>query len=172
MARAFPLRAAPTRLPTHSLCPSDMTDYADAFTVTLPAGIAVHPATAATQVFDNRPRWVDVLLGLRDLLVRPFGLRTGRDLRKEGSVLRIGLFTLLAQGPDAVLLGEDDRHLNARVLVAVEPLTAGTRVTLATYVHFNNWLGRAYFAVARPFHCVVVPAMLGRAAQRLACRVP
>ena len=36
--------------------------------------------------------------------------------------------------------------------------------TLATLVQFHNRWGRAYFFLIRPFHALIVPRMLARAA--------
>jgi hypothetical protein len=75
--------------------------------------------------------------------------------------VRDGLFPVLHRSADRVVLGLDDRHLDFRVLVDVEP----GRVRCTTGVR-RRPLGRAYFAVVGPFHRSVVPAMLERAARR------
>jgi hypothetical protein len=84
--------------------------------------------------------------------------------------MRVGVFRVYERTDDEVLLGEDDRHLDFRVsmLLQREGLEA-PRVVVATVVRYNGRLGRLYFAVVRPFHRRIVPAMLrrtlGRAAQ-------
>ncbi len=44
----------------------------------------------------------------------------------------------------------------------------GTRatVTVSTTVRYENWRGRAYFAVVKPFHRVLTPYMVGRMVER------
>jgi hypothetical protein len=65
-----------------------------------------------------------------------------------------------------VLLGMDAGHLDFRAVVSVEP----ERVVLTTLVRRHNRRGRAYFALVRRIHPVVVAAMLTRAATRLSRR--
>ncbi len=55
----------------------------------------------------------------------------------------------------------EDKHLIAYIIVAVEPLTVTeNRFHVATIVRYNNWAGPVYFNVIRPFHHVVVRAMM------------
>ncbi len=90
------------------------------------------------------------LLGLRDLVVRPLGLRPASG----GEVL---LFPLLEESPYRVVSGLDDRHLDFRVIVTVSSGVA--RCT--TVVRHHGRLGRLYFAVVGPFHRRLVPRLLG-----------
>jgi hypothetical protein len=65
--------------------------------------------------------------------------------------------------PDELLLGEDDRHLDFRVSVLLRDEGEAQWATVTTVVRFHNALGRAYFAVVRPFHQLIVPALMRRA---------
>ena len=94
------------------------------------------------------------VLGLRDLLVRPFGLEPALGARDE-------VFPVLQSGADRVVLGLDDRHLDVRILVDVRD-----GEVVCTSAIRRRPLGRAYFAVVGPFHRRIVPAMLERAARR------
>ena len=58
-------------------------------------------------------------------------------------------------------MGLDDRHLDFRVIVAVDD----DQVTCTTAVRRHNALGHAYFAVLAPFHLRLVPRLLDRAAR-------
>ena len=62
-----------------------------------------------------------------------------------------------------VLLGTDERHLSFRASV----LTQVDRVVLSTVVQVHNRRGRAYSALVRLFHPIIVRAVLGRAARIL-----
>jgi hypothetical protein len=92
-------------------------------------------------------------LGLRELLVGLVGIE-----RAGG-----GAFDTLARTDDEVLLGTDASHLDFRVSVRREPV----RVVLSTVVRLHNRRGRAYSALVRPIHPLVVRAMLNRAARKL-----
>ena len=66
--------------------------------------------------------------------------------------------------PDEVLLGADQSHLGFRASVLVER----DRVVLSTVVELHNRRGRAYFALVRRLHPLVVRGMLARAAKKMA----
>lgn len=70
---------------------------------------------------------------------------------------------MFSQTQNEVILGEDDKHLNFRVSLFLERQpneTTNKNLTVSTTVEFNNWLGRLYFLSVRPFHKLIVPAML------------
>ncbi|MFE0017266.1 DUF2867 domain-containing protein [Mesorhizobium sp. NPDC059054] len=117
---------------------------------------------AAERVMLRRPAWIGWLMALRNLMVRPFGLKTGPADMPAGQK-RIGLFPLIDESPSVVVLGLDDRHLDFRLLVEVNELGSGRQsVSASTFVATHNLLGRAYLAIVMPFHRVIVPAMLSR----------
>lgn len=148
--------------PTGRLLPG-RPDSADAYALELPPG-APAPADALTcALLGQGPAWVRRLLRLRDALVRPFGLRTfpARPLApvlplRPGASL--GLFRVFSVTPAEVVLGQDDRHLDFRVSVRVEP--GAGRAVVTTAVRCHNAAGRLYFALIRPFHRRIVPALL------------
>ncbi len=134
-------------------------DFADAFAVPLPPGSSAdardwYAAFGPAAV----PSWVRALMGIRTAVVRPLGLRTERS----------GLFPLLSASADTVVAGVDDRHLDFRLVLHVRPAGEGRELVAVTVVRRHNALGRAYFAVVRPFHSRVVPAMLRRLVERSA----
>ena len=58
-------------------------------------------------------------------------------------------------------MGLDDRHLDFRVsLRLLRSDDAAGVLQLTTTVTFHGRLGRLYFALVRPFHRRIVPAML------------
>ena len=97
-------------------------DYADAYAVGLPPGVTAR--TLAEAVFASSPRWVAGLMALRNTIVRPLGLIATRSALEHaaaanGGAARIGIFPVLAEAGDEVLLGLDDRHLDFRLSVRV-----------------------------------------------------
>ena len=128
------------------------------------AGEQLDARTAAERVMSRRPAWVDWLLALRNILVGPFGLKTGPvDMPADQEV--IGLFPLISESPSTVVLGLDDRHLDFRLVVKVDALSGSRQsISASTLVATHNLLGRAYLATIMPFHRVIVPAMLARVA--------
>jgi hypothetical protein len=141
-------------------------DYADAYRLRVPVEMSLEEITR--QFLPTSPGWLVYLLKLRNLLVTPFGLKTGREVKGQRhatplileSGRRIGLFRVFTRTADEIVLGEDDRHLNFRVSVLRQPQGEFAWATFSTVVRFNGWLGRAYFVPVRPLHRLIVPAML------------
>jgi hypothetical protein len=96
---------------------------------------------------------VTALMGLRQALVGLAGIERGDT----------SAFDTIARTDDEVLLGADAGHLDFRASVRRE----ADRVVVSTVVLLRNRRGRAYFALVRPIHPVVVRGMLARAARRL-----
>ncbi len=76
----------------------------------------------------------------------------------------VGGFPVVAQSPQEVILGFDDKHLDFRISVTVAPDSeTGTLVTVTTVVKTNNLLGRAYLTTIMPFHRMIVRHLLENA---------
>jgi hypothetical protein len=120
---------------------------------------------AAERMMARAPRWVDMLLALRNIIVAPFGLKTsGEDRRAPRDI--IGIFPVVSDTPERLVAGFNDKHLDFRVVVDVA--TSGQRqsVTATTLVLTHNWLGRTYLTVIMTFHRLVVRAMLRQVTSR------
>ena len=119
---------------------------------------------ACTRMVLNAPRWIDALTRLRNILVKPFGLKTsGEGAYAPGGL--IGLFPVLSETPDQLIAGFDDSHLDFRIVVEVAGEAVLRHVTLTTLVRTNNLLGRTYLAFITPFHKLVARSMMGRLAE-------
>jgi len=129
-------------------------DWSDAYAVSFwgrPPGDAQEWHDA---IFHSPPRRVAGLLAVRELLVGLVGIeRGGRHA-----------FDIVAWSADEVVLGIDQSHLSFRASVLLE----SRRVVLTTAVKVHNRRGRAYWAVVRRIHPVVVRTMLARAARQVA----
>jgi hypothetical protein len=144
--------------------------FADAFTI-VTHDTALTARQAAERMFDRSPRWVSALTSMRDLIVLPFGLTTTKTARHAGGD-KIGIFPVLKETPQRLVAGFDDNHLNFRVVIDVASDSAGQRVTATTLVLMHNRLGRSYLAVIKPFHRLVVRAMLRQTIPRPAAHTP
>lgn len=134
--------------------------FIDAFRVEVGA-TAVNAREACTRMVLDGPRWIDALLRLRNILVRPFGLKTsGEGAPAPGGM--IGLFPVLSETPERLVAGFDDSHLDFRIVVDVSGNGASRRVTSTTLVRTHNLLGRTYLTLIMPFHKLVVRSMMGR----------
>jgi hypothetical protein len=118
---------------------------------------------AAIRMMARAPRWVDALLVLRNAIVAPFGLKTsGQDPGPHRAI--IGIFPVVSETPQRLVAGFNDKHLDFRVVLDVATSGARQRVTATTLVLTHNWLGRTYLATIKPFHRIVVRAMLAQVA--------
>jgi Protein of unknown function (DUF2867) len=118
---------------------------------------------AAMLMMARAPRWVDVLVVLRNIIVAPFGLKTsGEDRRSPHDM--IGIFPVVSETPERLVAGFNDKHLDFRVVVDVATNGQRQSVTATTLVLTHNWLGRTYLKIITPFHRMVVRAMLRQVA--------
>lgn len=135
--------------------------FMDAYRLEL-ENAALDARQAAERMMARAPRWVDALLVLRNVIVAPFGLKTSGVARTPREI--IGIFPVVSETPERLVAGFNDKHLDFRVVVDVA--TAGRRqsVTATTLVLTHNRLGRTYLAIIKPFHRLVVRAMLRQVA--------
>ena len=129
--------------------------WSDAYAVNIPTNASRRdPQEWADAVFHAPPVWIQILFGVRELLVRAVGIERGGK----------HVFDPVARTDDEVVLGVDQRHLGFRASVLVER----NRVVVATVVELHNRRGAAYFALVRIAHPFIVRSMLARAARTLA----
>jgi hypothetical protein len=137
--------------------------FVDAYCLVV-ADPALDARIAARRMMGRTPRWIGVLMGLRNRIVTPLGLKAP-VAAPASSADRIGIFPVLSRSPDRVVLGFEDRHLDFRVIVDVAPASDQRRVTVTTMVRTHNRLGRVYLAIVLPFHRIIVRAMLQQASR-------
>jgi len=101
--------------------------FGDAYSVALDEA-ALTARQAAERMLGRGPRWIDLLLTLRNVLAAPFGLKTGTPSAIAASD-RIGIFPVVSQTPDRLVAGFDDKHLDFRLVVDVARAGRGQRVT-------------------------------------------
>lgn len=132
-------------------------DYADAFECPWRFDGSVDVMIVARALLGSSPSARRVLT-LRDLLVRPFGLRRAH----QGEELVLPVLTL---APGRVVCGFDDCHLDFRVVITV---SAGVARCM-TVVRRHGRSGTAYFALVGPLHRRLVPRLMrrGQTRQRL-----
>jgi len=135
-------------------------DWCDTFWVELPRDSPDDPLYWRDQLFgsgDPGRRGSGLMRG-RDALARQLGLKPAAG--DNGAV-----YPVLAQDDREVVIGMDDRHLDFRVALSVRPF-GFERLVVTTAVRRHNRLGRAYFAVVKGPHLVLVPHWTRRAVRR------
>ncbi len=132
----------------------------------------ITPGDVGKAFFTSGPKWVEKLFALRNKIVAGLGLKTAGDISEREQKLaqfkcepneQMGLFKVFAKTEHEVILGEDDKHLDFRVSLLLQPQAnepTKKALTISTTVVFHNGLGRLYFLPVRPFHRLIVPTML------------
>src|ERR1700728_617759 len=91
--------------------------FADAYSIAVGGG-ALDARQAAERMITRQPRWAEALLALRNILVRPFGLKTSGASRTAPREM-IGIFPVVSETPDRLVAGFNDSHLDFRIVEAV-----------------------------------------------------
>lgn len=145
--------------------------YVDCFNVPLARG-DVESWELVAAFFSAAPAWVERLFELRNRLVAPLGLKTGKGApRAIDPPYRIGqqisLFHLMYLDDHEAVLGEDDKHLDFRISLRVIRDESGASLAVSSLVNTKNWLGVAYFALVKPFHRRIVPVVVRGMARQI-----
>lgn len=121
----------------------------------------------------NTPPWVNLLMTLRNKIVRFIGLKDLGGLAelnpsKLASAYapgdRVGVFTLISNLPNEALLGDRDKHLDVILSIYKHPpgQNGVQPISVTTVVHIHNLLGRIYMLPVTPLHKLIAPAVLTR----------
>ena len=136
-------------------------NWADAFEVETSREFA-DMKTLAEQIIGFMPIWANILLSIRNALVAPFGLKTGSEDDTGGDVKRVGIFPVLEETENQIVLGIDDKHLDFRIVVDRQETKQAFRLRATTLVTRHNLFGRIYIALITPFHRLIVRSILMR----------
>lgn len=159
-----------TQLPASSMLSGGNFDYVDSYATAFESqNLTIE--TVGKAFLSSAPPWVGALMALRNKIVGVFGLKTSNKVTNRQELFdnfrcepgqRLGLFKVFQKRHNEVILGEDDKHLNFRVSLLLNPSNHSKEhtLTISTTVQFHNWLGRLYFIPVRPFHQLIVPSML------------
>ena len=136
-------------------------DFADAY-----SGQAdrtyIDAEQAARAVFADPPRMVRCLMASRNGIVAPFGLKASIGFSDRG-LGKIDVFPIISRTAGEVVVGGDDKHLDFRIWINIQPGLTGSEVTISTLVKINSLLGKIYLLVIMPFHKLLSRSMLQRA---------
>lgn len=165
------------KIPTNSLVEAYLpADYCDIFECTVVNGKPFTPDDLQVNFWTVQPKWLEFLFKIRNTLVKPFGLSDGKGSNEEfenciRSGGQLGMVVVPAKTPEETLLQLRDKHLDAIVSVHIRKDENGTEIkrtiSTSTVVHYHNKLGVFYFFFIRPFHKIIVKAMVGKCVQAL-----
>ncbi len=102
------------------------------------------------------PGWAKILFLIRNILVKPFGLKTSKD--KNLNTTKDMPFPELATYPNELIMHATDKHLKFWLSV----LKTETSVIVTTALEYKMRLGKFYFFLIKPFHILIIKSMLSR----------
>jgi hypothetical protein len=146
----------------------DRIDYQDAYMVEEAFNKQLTPEDVVKSFFKIFTSWINLLLYIRNIIVKPFGLETGDpevinrniDSFKGKIGETIQFFNVYDRSKDEIVLGVDDKHLDARLSFILKKNQNRYQIMLITTVHFNYWFGNVYFFFVKPFHKIIIKACL------------
>lgn len=101
-------------------------NYRDCFRCRLQNPGKVSPNQVMAAFWTTSPAWLKFLFRLRDLLVRPFGLKTGEGASREKLEEALdngesyGFMSLAERTADETIVALDDKHLVAYMSIYIE----------------------------------------------------
>ena len=116
-------------------------------------------------IFSTTPRWINSLFTLRNKIVGLFGLKTEipddyNEQFKVGGYVKF--FKIFSISDNEVVLGADDSHLNFRALIKNDN-SGSNNIKVITLVEYNNFKGKMYMKIIKPFHRQIVKRMVKNA---------
>lgn len=167
-----------TDFPANSLLVNSIKyDFVDSYGILINTKKEIDSTTAGKAFFSGSPRWVGALFNFRNKIVRVLGLKVSAPSVNPEKALanfkceageQLGLFKVFAKNQHEVILGEDDKHLDFRISIYLKKtVDQKQQMILSTTVIFNNWFGKLYFLPVKPFHKLVVPAMMKKMIKQL-----
>lgn len=160
------------KIPTDSMIATYLpVNYHDTFLCTINNTENISPDDIMVAFWTTMPKWLDILFKIRNLLVKPFGLQTGKRSTEElENAIRNGteqgLMSVVEKSVNETIISLDDKHLKAYISVYIEE-EKDKSIYITTLVKFHNMLGVIYFYAICPFHIMVVRNMFKSAMKNL-----
>lgn len=149
-------------------------DFTEVLAVDVTEGRLLNADDIQAKFWTDMPAWITFLFKLRNVLVKPFGLRGGgSDTDQFAEAIHggtdYGIMSVTDKTDKETVLCLNDKHLQAYLSVYVESSAQATRqrVVVTTLVKFHKWFGKLYFYSIYPFHGLIVKAQLKRILRKL-----
>ena len=163
------MRSKKDTLPEQSKLDTMNCDYVDTYSIKLMHSKTVYDLNAILiKMFSNSPKWIVMLMAIRDKLIQYFGLKTQKNpfvieefiKSLDSNEHKLGILDVILKNKSEIIVGLDDRHLNFKSSLYLETIETKQNVYLSTVVNFNNVWGRLYFLMISPFHHVIIKTLL------------
>lgn len=142
------------------------TNYSDAFSCDFNTTKEITADDIQVAFWTNRPKWIERLFRIRNLIVKVVGLKGDRPNAEiiEDSIRnnkKLGDFFVVCKSKNETVVKLSDKHLDAYMSIYMSDIQGEQRsVASITVVDIHNWLGYIYFYSICPFHKFVVKGML------------
>lgn len=149
--------------------------YSDQYSVKFSSSSELIAVDAVKVFFWSLPAYMVVLIRFREFLAHQLRLKTANgknQVREEIKKFKgvpgesIGLFKVLECTKTTIVTGQNDRHLDFRLVFSLTKNDA-YHLTLSTEVNTHNGLGFLYFSLVKPFHRLLMPIVAKRMSQNL-----
>jgi Protein of unknown function (DUF2867) len=122
-------------------------------------------------IFGHHPKWMKVVLVLRNRLASCFGLAvptTAEIMRPQVKVgynvgEKIGPWPIFHLSDTELVAGRNNRHLDFRLSVLKEASGGSSSAVVSTVCTTHNSFGKAYLVIVIPFHKWGVRRLMSRA---------
>lgn len=129
-------------------------DYHDSVSEQIRCVEPLTPCTIFERMFCHFPSLVVLLMKLRIVAVKPYGLQTG------GSFLDL----ITERNDEEVIACKDDKHLCFLISIyCSQPVNGVQEASVTTLVKFHNLFGRLYFALIWAFHKMLTKTLFNKA---------
>lgn len=132
-------------------------DWADCYQVTVDRPF-YNARAAAEAIVAALPAWQKPLMKFRGIVVTPLGLKRSAGDVSEAD--KIGFFPITYESETKLIVGFDDKHLNFRIVIAVQEGRSGQVVSSTTLITRHNALGIFYLEMVLPFQRAIVRSAL------------
>lgn len=117
-------------------------------------------------IFGYLPKWVTLLMGIRNKIVSKFGFDVGvSHMATDNTHLKmgdkVGFMHILSICDNEMICVAKDKHMDFYLSVQKNQTTA----TISTLVNQKTLLGRLYVNAILPFHYVIARAVINNAAK-------
>ena len=143
-------------------------DYEDRFCLIIETKKIINIDFIVVKLIEIIPKWFDLLLNLRNVTAKIFGLKTGKigNIYKNSEKLifkkdqMIGDILIYFKDKNHLIAELKDKHLDFRFSIFIWQKEGITKVSLSTIVKINNFFGWMYIFLIKPFHRLIIQNFL------------
>jgi hypothetical protein len=168
-----------SQVPANALIAKELNQasFYDCYSLTVPSHFYTSALDLYLKTVGQTPAWFNFLMTLRNKVVKCFGLKDLggiNQLNRQKSASeyelgdRVGIFSMIANSTQEVLLADNDKHLRVVLSVYQHPNTINSLLTtysVTTVVHIHNGWGKLYMLPVKPMHQFMVPIVFAKALQ-------